>query len=115
MPRGCTRYGGIFDLDTRQERLTEVLRELEDPKAWDNPERAQELNRERARLEEVVGGLRELTQGIADSLELAELIELENDEAAADSLSTDVLRLEQHVQRLEFQRMFSGEADANNA
>ena len=26
-----------------------------------------------------------------------------------------MLRLEQHVQRLEFQRMFSGEADANNA
>jgi peptide chain release factor 2 len=63
----------------------------------------------------VVGGLRELTQGIADSLELAELIELEDDAAAAGSLATDVLRLEQHVQRLEFQRMFSGEADANNA
>ena len=63
----------------------------------------------------MVGGLRELTQGIADSLELAELIEMEDDEAAADSLSTDVVGLEQHVQRLEFQRMFAGEADANNA
>jgi len=115
LPRGWTRYGGIFDLDTKAERLTEVLRELEDPKAWDNPERAQELNRERARLEEVVGGLRTLTQGIADSLELAELIELEDDESAVDSLAKDVAGLEAHVQRLEFQRMFAGEADANNA
>ncbi|MDD3652421.1 peptide chain release factor 2 [Immundisolibacter sp.] len=106
---------GYLDLDAKQERLTEVLRELEDPKVWDDPERAQELNRERARLEDVVGGLKEISQGIADGLELAELIELEDDQAAADALSTDVLRLEQQVQRLEFQRMFSGEADANNA
>nr|ART37051.1 D418 [uncultured bacterium] len=66
-------------------------------------------------MEEVVGGIGELTRGIADSLELAELIELEDDESAAAALTTDVERLDAHVQRLEFQRMFSGEADANNA
>ena len=31
----------------KSERLTEVLRELEDPAIWSNPERAQELGRER--------------------------------------------------------------------
>ena len=46
---------------------------------------------------------------------MAELIELEDDESAAAALTKDVERLEAHVQRLEFQRMFSGEADANNA
>jgi peptide chain release factor 2 len=31
--------GGIFDLDSKHERLTEVVRELEEPEVWNNPER----------------------------------------------------------------------------
>ena len=42
------RYGGIFDYDTKRERLEEVTRELENPNVWDNPERAQQLGKERA-------------------------------------------------------------------
>ena len=37
------RCGGIFDYEGRSERLTEVLRELEDPAVWSKPDRAQEL------------------------------------------------------------------------
>jgi len=53
--RGASRpSGGTFDYPDKQERLTEVLRELEDPQVWNQPERAQALGRERARLEGVV-------------------------------------------------------------
>ena len=33
--------GGIFDFDGKAARLTEVTRDLEDPKIWDDQERAQ--------------------------------------------------------------------------
>ena len=33
--------GGIFDYDSRKERLEEILLRLEDPSLWDNPEEAQ--------------------------------------------------------------------------
>ena len=91
-----------------------MLRELEDPSVWQQPERAQELGRERTRLETVVGTLDRLTSGITDARELLELAEAESDEGAARSVETDAARLEGSIARLEFQRMFPGEMDSHN-
>jgi len=107
--------GGIFDLDARSERLTEVSRELEDPDIWNNPERAQELGRERARLEEVVQPLTRMFQALRDADELLEVAADEADEESIGAIEEDVGRLEAEIARLEFQRMFSGEMDAENA
>jgi len=107
--------GGIFDLDARSERLTEVSRELEDPAIWNNPERAQELGRERARLEEVVQPLTRMFQALRDADELLEVAADEGDEESIGAIEEDVGRLEADIARLEFQRMFSGEMDAENA
>src|SRR4030095_15907004 len=45
--------GGIFDFDVKSVRLTEVARELEDPKIWDDQKRAQALGKEKKALEDV--------------------------------------------------------------
>jgi peptide chain release factor 2 len=58
-----------------------VSRELEDPGIWNTPEKAQELGRERARLEETVGTLDRLDSGITDAGELLTLA-VEEDDAA---------------------------------
>ena len=107
--------GGIFDLDARSERLTEVSRELEAPDIWNNPERAQELGRERARLEEVVHPLARMFQALRDADELLEVAAEEGDEESIGAIEEDVGRLEADIARLEFQRMFSGEMDPENA
>ncbi len=107
--------GGIFDLDTKSERLTEVVRELEDPAIWDNPERAQELGRERARLEEVVLTLGTMAQSLQDAAELLEIAAEEDDVASVEEIAADVARLEAEIAQLEFRRMFSGEMDEANA
>jgi peptide chain release factor 2 len=107
--------GGIFDLDARSERLTEVSRELEDPAIWNNPERAQDLGRERARLEEVVHPLARMFQALRDADELLEVAAEEGDEESIGAIEEDVGRLEADIARLEFQRMFSGEMDPENA
>ena len=41
----------IFDYAVKQDRLKEVELELAEPSVWDDPEKAQELGRERASLE----------------------------------------------------------------
>jgi peptide chain release factor 2 len=107
--------GGIFDLDARTERLTEVSRELEDPAVWNEPERAQELGRERARLEEVVVTLNNLSQALADADELLEMAAAENDQETLDVIEADLGALDVDISRLEFHRMFSGEMDESNA
>jgi len=106
--------GGIFDLDTRNERLTEVVRELEQPDIWDNPGRAQELGRERVRLEEVVLVLNDMAQTLADASELLEMAADESDQETLDSIYSDLDSLEQKIATLEFRRMFSGELDEAN-
>jgi peptide chain release factor 2 len=107
--------GGIFDLDTRAERLTEVSRELEDPAVWNEPERAQELGRERARLEEVVLTLNHLTQSLLDADELLEMAAAENDQETLDVIEADLETLDRDISSLEFRRMFSGDMDESNA
>jgi peptide chain release factor 2 len=107
--------GGIFDLATKRERLTEVVRELEAPDIWNNPERAQELGRERVRLEEVVLTLSNMSQSLQDAGELLEIAAEEDDAASVEEIAADVARLEAEIARLEFRRMFSGEMDEANA
>ncbi len=91
------------------------MRELEDPKLWEDPDRAQALGRERATLELVVTTLLELEQGLRDAEELLRMAEDEDDEATVAEVGRDLDRFEQRVADLEFRRMFSGEMDAANA
>ncbi|QSA97629.1 peptide chain release factor 2 [Methylococcus sp. EFPC2] len=106
---------GYLDFETKQERLTEVLRELEDPKIWDKPEQAQALGKERGQLEQVVNTLLDLDRGVADAEELLEMAVAEEDEATVDQVARDLESYERDVAALEFRRMFSGEMDPNNA
>ncbi len=109
-------FGGIFDFDAKQERLTEVLMELEDPNIWsDNPEKAQKLGQERAALDDFVSGMTTLSERLQDSSELLELAEMEEDEETLELIAEDLKGFQKSVESFEFQRMFSGEMDANNA
>ncbi len=107
--------GGIFDYANRQERLTEVLRELEDPKIWNDPERAQALGRERATLEAIVITIDELTTGLVDADDLLAMTAEEQDEETLAAVAKDLEQQEAKVAELEFRRMFAGEMDAKNA
>jgi peptide chain release factor 2 len=93
----------------------EVVRELEQPNIWDKPERAQELGRERARLEQVVGTLNRLETGLSDAGEFLQLAKEEGDVAIIDTVARDLEGLERQLAELEFQRMFAGEMDSANA
>ena len=109
------RLGGIFDYDAKRERLEEVGRELENPNVWDNPQRAQELGKERANLDRIVGGIRTLTDALGEAGDLLDLAVGENDESTISAVSDDVDHLASKVEKLEFQRMFSGKMDSANA
>jgi peptide chain release factor 2 len=95
-------------------RLEEVTRELEDPKIWDDPKRAQELGKERKALEGVVGTLTTLDAGLRDSGELFELARTDADDATLEAVATDVATIEKSAGDLEFRRMFSDPMDPAN-
>ncbi|HEY0721286.1 MAG TPA: peptide chain release factor 2 [Gammaproteobacteria bacterium] len=106
---------GYLDYETKRERLIEVNRELEDPKVWDKPERAQELGRERAQLADVVNTIEGLDKVLDDSSDLVEMAAEEGDEDTFNSVIADLNSAQKLLEQLEFRRMFSGPMDVNNA
>jgi len=92
-----------------------VNRALEQSGVWNKPEQAQQLGQERAQLEKTVGTLERLMRSIEDASGLLELVREEPEEALLQDLESDLEKIEHKLGALEFQRMFSGELDANNA
>lgn len=103
--------GGIFDFDVKKERLEEVMRELENPEIWNDPDYAQKLGKERASLDYTVTELSTLVDSLDGAAELLELASLEDDQEIADDVRADVAKIVVRVEKLEFTRMFSGEMD----
>ncbi len=109
------RLGGIFDFDTKVERLEEVTRELEDSAIWSKPEKAQELGRERAKLDGIVKNLIELRNGLIDAKDYLDMAIAEADEATVLSIQRDVQAFQSRVDKMELARMFSKPVDPNPA
>jgi peptide chain release factor 2 len=89
------------------------------PNLWDNPDHAQALGKERAQLEHSIDTILTLEKGLKEVEEFLELRDseasAEEDEAFMQGLHADLDKLATRLDRLEFERMFSGEMDANNA
>ncbi|BCX18125.1 MAG: peptide chain release factor 2 [Geminicoccaceae bacterium] len=86
----------------------------EDPKLWDQPEKAQALLRERTRLSASIERQKKLEQRLADAVELAELAEAEGDEATLADLARELESLRAEVEKEQLKSLLSGEADAND-
>jgi peptide chain release factor 2 len=82
---------------------------------WKEPERAQELGRERARLSADLEQLDGAAAGLNNALELLEMAEAEDDAATVAGIEQELPQLESRVRALEFRRMFRGEMDSHSA
>ncbi len=94
-------------------RLSEVERELEDPKIWDNPQRAQELGKEKKQLEGVVTTLGALDTNLRDGALLFEMARADDDDSTLAAVADDLAGLERIAAGLEFRRMFHDPMDPN--
>ena len=95
--------------------MAELNTAVEAPDFWNDSTRAQQLMRERTRLEKGVGGYRRIEQELTDTLGLAEMAEAEGDQAMLDEAQKTLARLRDGVQARELDSLLSGEADSNDA
>lgn len=107
-------YGGIFDFDLKSEKLEQVNGELEDPKVWDDPKRAQDLGKEKKSLENIVDSLTNIRGGLRDATDLLEMAREENDDDTLIAVEADAHELQKQVEAMEFRRMFSNPLDKNS-
>ena len=69
----------FLDWDRALRRLDELNNRVEDPKLWDDAKAAQDVMRERRRLDEAVAAVKAIEQERDDTVELMELAEAEGD------------------------------------
>jgi peptide chain release factor 2 len=114
LPRARARYGGIFDYEVKATRLEEVNRALEDPAVWSDVARAQELGREKRRLEDVVQTLGSVSRDVRNLKELFDLAQDEEDDDTFEAVEGDLQSLTEIIEKIEFQRMFAHPMDPAN-
>jgi peptide chain release factor 2 len=105
----------FLDWDKANRRLQELNAKVEDPTLWDNPKAAQEVMRERRRLEEAIGATQKIESELKDTIELIEMAELEGDSGMVDDGVAALGELADRAERDKIAALLAGEADANNS
>ncbi|HUP67697.1 MAG TPA: PCRF domain-containing protein, partial [Sphingomicrobium sp.] len=105
----------FLDWDRATKRLEELNGKVEDPALWDDPKAAQNVMRERQRLEHAMGATRAIESELSDTVELMELAEAEGDEALIDDGVRSLAELAERAERDKVAALLAGEADANSS
>jgi peptide chain release factor 2 len=104
----------FLNWDQALRRLDELNARVEDQALWNDPKAAQEVMRERRRLDEAIGATRAIESELSDTIELIEMAEAEGD---AEMETESVASLGALAKRAEVDKvkaLLAGEADAND-
>ena len=117
----CAVCGSIFDAPRLRTQLAAIETRLADPALWSNPALSQPIMRDRKRIEGQLADDQELERRTGDIeayFELARDAKSESEQevvAILVDLDKDIQSLRDHVDKLEFRTMLSGETDPLNA
>ena len=76
---------------------------------------SQSLGKEKSSLEKITNQFSSLDSSISDLEELFEMISNDNDDSIQEQISNELDSIQEELSNLQFNRMFSGETDENNA
>ncbi|PCJ95585.1 MAG: peptide chain release factor 2 [Hyphomicrobiales bacterium] len=104
----------MFDWDNAQHRLAELNALVEDPDLWNDSAKAQQIMRERQKLDEQISGIKSIENAVSDNLELIELGEAEDDADIISEAETAISEMSGKVRQQQIRAMLSGEVDGND-
>jgi peptide chain release factor 2 len=105
----------FLDWDRALRRLDELNAKVEDPSLWNDAKAAQEVMRERRRLDEAIGATRAIEKELDDTVELMEMAEAEGDQGLVDDGVAALAALSERAERDKVIALLAGEADGNDA
>ncbi len=103
-----------LDWDRALRRLDELNARVEDPTLWNDAKKAQDVMRERRRLDESISATRAIESELSDTVELIEMAEAEGDEEMAVDGTESLRQLAERSDADKVKALLSGEADAND-
>ena len=104
----------FLDWDRALKRLEELNAKVEDQALWNDPKAAQDVMRERRRLDDAINATRAIERERDDTVELLEMAEAEGDEALADEAVVSLGDLAERAEKDKVAALLAGEADAND-
>ncbi|GAA0442198.1 MULTISPECIES: peptide chain release factor 2 [Sphingomonas] len=104
----------FLDWDRALRRLDELNARVEDQSLWNDPKAAQEVMRERRRLDEAITATRAIEAELSDTVELIEMADAEGDAEMADEGTQSLAQLAERAEQDKVKALLSGEADAND-
>jgi len=112
---GSTSSGGVFDLPRLRERLLALEREAARPDLWNEREKAEDLLRDKARLERELGLFDRLGRELDDTGVLLDLADEADDAATRGEAAEKLAAAARDLEDAELRRLLGGEHDASNA
>ncbi len=97
-----------------KKRLVELNVQVEDPHIWDDADKARTIMQEKSHVEGNIETLSKMSSRLEDAISFIELGEEEGDDDAVIDGEKELHKLAQEGERLETERLLSGEADNNN-
>lgn len=104
----------FLDWDRALKRLEDLNAKVEDQALWNDPKAAQEVMRERRRLDDAINATRAIERERDDTVELMEMAEAEGDDALADEAVASLGELAARAETDKVAALLAGEADAND-
>jgi peptide chain release factor 2 len=104
----------FLDWDRALVRLDELNARVEDPSLWNDARAAQEVMRERRRLDEAIGATRAIESEMAGTVELIELADMEGDDDLAEEAVASLAALAERADADKVKALLAGEADGND-
>ena len=104
----------FLDWDRALRRLDELNARVEDPTLWDDPKKAQEVMRERTRLDSAISATRAIDAEKKDTVELLEMADAEGDTALGDEAVASLAQLAAKADEDKIKALLAGEADASD-
>jgi peptide chain release factor 2 len=86
----------------------------EDGELWNDPQKAQDLMRERQSLEDQIAAIRRLSAQLDDGIGLIELGEEEGDQSVVGEAEASIRELRAEIAARQIETLLSGEADKND-
>ena len=105
----------FLNWDQALRRLDELNARVEDQSLWNDPKAAQEVMRERRRLDEAITATRSIESERDGTVELIELADAEGDAELADEGAKSLAELAVRAQGDKVKALLAGEADANDS
>ena len=107
-------YGGLFDVDKKQEEIDELEKEMNSVDFWNDKNKADEVISNLNALKRKIEGIVSLKESLLSDLEMVDLLKEEDNAEIKEMLNSNVLSYSDMLDELEVQLLLDGEYDDCN-